>query len=594
MKKTMLTWLCCAAFPAGLFAQLPTAEWYGTGVWNADSLGNHRVVVSVDEPADAVLASLEWRRKDQNPEKKGIIIVDAATGKRITNVTQFAFNRERGEIAFQPQTVPGKYYIYYLKSISTGSKYYPTVNYLDVQHTASAEWLKKNGLNGKKSPKLPEAELVQYQSINNFHSFYPMEVIATAAEKDQIKKSQAHNNYILFPEDRRYPIRMTMDLPYRWVADTHSHSFSGTADRGEYYTFQLGVWAARQDIQQLKVSYSAFINEKTGEEIPVSAFTCFNTSGVDVTGRVFDKVCSVPKDRVQALWIGTMVPEQLSSGVYKGQVTVSAANAETQTVDVALTVTSNVIANHGDNEPWRHSRLRWLNSQVAFDDEVVAPYSPITILDADNKNFSILGRDIQLSATGFPKAITSYFKETLTEIGTEGHPLLARPMELSVADASGDAKDNGGQWENLDYELVKRKAGAVAWKAMNQNDKFLMQMDGELESDGNLTYKVTLIAREDGVVDDIKLNTQLAPGVGRYMMGLGEKGGFCPQNFNWKWDVKKNQDAVWAGNVNAGLQIRLYDNHYERPLNTNFYHQKPLLMPQSWCNDGLGGIQIQQ
>ena len=40
----------------------------------------------------------------------------------------------------------------------------------------------------------------------------------------------------------------------------------------------------------------------------------------------------------------------------------SAANAESKTVQVSLNVSENVIANHGDNEPWRHSRLRWLNS----------------------------------------------------------------------------------------------------------------------------------------------------------------------------------------------------------------------------------------
>ena len=76
------------------------------------------------------------------------------------------------------------------------------------------------------------------------------------------------------------------------------------------------------------------------------------------------------------------------------------------------------------------------------------------------------------------------------------------------------------------------------------------------------------------------------------MMGLGEKGGYCPKNFDWKWSVEKNQDAVWTGDVNAGLQLRFYDDKYERPLNTNFYHQKPLHMPVSWCNDGNGGIKL--
>jgi len=85
---------------------------YGTGQWDADSLGNHRIVVAVDRPADAVLATLDWRRRDLNPEEKGVIVVDAATGEQVTNVARFTINREKGEIVFQPQTVPGNYYIY--------------------------------------------------------------------------------------------------------------------------------------------------------------------------------------------------------------------------------------------------------------------------------------------------------------------------------------------------------------------------------------------------------------------------------------------------------------------------------------------------
>lgn len=583
MKHVLLIFLSLLASLSWVSAQQkPLAELYGTGSWDNDSLGNHRIVVSVEKQADAVLVTLDWRRKDLNPEAKGVIIVDAATGKQITNVARFQMTREKGEIAFQPQTVPGTYYIYYLKSISTGSRYYPTVHYLGVENTADADWLKKNKLTGKKAPSLPAAKLVQYQSINDFHSFYPMEVIATAAEKEAIKKAQPSGKYILFPEDRRFPIRMTADIPYKWVDDNRHDSFEGTADKGEYYVFQLGVWAARGAVEKLHVDYSALTNAATGEQIPASAFTCFNTEGIDVTGTVFEKNCSVAQDKVQALWIGAMVPEQLSAGDYKGTVTVSAANAETKTVDVVLHVTDHLIANHGDNEPWRHSRLRWLNSQIGFDDEVIAPYTPVLLKE---KKLSILGRDVQLAANGFPASITSYFKETLTEIGTEGRNLLAAPMQLAA---------DGGEWENLDFAITKHKPAAVAWKAMNQNSRFLMQLEGELESDGNITYKVTLIAREDGTVNDVALQTQLAPGVGKYMMGLGEKGGFLPKNFDWKWSVEKNQDAIWAGDVNAGVQLRFYDDKYERPLNTNFYHQKPLHMPVSWSNAGKGGIQIAQ
>lgn len=580
MKQLLFTLFCLFAYSSLQAQAVPTDELYGVGIWNADSLGNHRVIVSVDKPADAVLATIDWRRRDLNPEAKNLIVVDAATGERITNVCRFTIDREQGEVVFQPQTVPGEYYIYYLKNVMSGSPYYPTVNYPAFENTASADWVKKNKLSEKKAPALPVAKVVQFQAINELNSFYPMEVIATSNETARLLKEHPGEKYILFTEDRKFPIRMTTDIPYKWIADNRHDFFNGQADKGEYYVFQLGVWAARSNVENLHVDFSALTNKATGEQIPASSFTCFNTEGTDVTGTVFEKNCSVDKGKVQALWVGTQLPEHLSAGTYQGTVTVSAANAESKTVQVSLNVSENVIANHGDNEPWRHSRLRWLNSQIGFDDEVIAPYTPLVMKD---KTISCLGREIKLSDLGLPEHITSYFKETMTGIGTNGRSVLAAPMELAA---------DGGAWENLNFEITKHKQGAIAWKALNQNSRFLMDLEGEMESDGNIAYKVTLVAREDASVEDVALRTHLASGVGRYMMGLGEKGGYCPNDLRWKWDVEKNQDAVWVGDVNAGIQIRLYDNKYERPLNTNFYHQKPLHMPVSWCNAGNGGIDI--
>ena len=580
MKQLLFTLFCLFAYSSLQAQAVPTDELYGVGIWNADSLGNHRVIVSVDKPADAVLATIDWRRRDLNPEAKNLIVVDAATGERITNVCRFTIDREQGEVVFQPQTVPGEYYIYYLKNVMSGSPYYPTVNYPAFENTASADWVKKNKLSGKKAPALPAAKVVQFQAINELNSFYPMEVIATSNETARLLKEHPGEKYILFTEDRKFPIRMTTDIPYKWIADDRHDFFNGQADKGEYYVFQLGVWAARSNVENLHVDFSALTNKATGEQIPASSFTCFNTEGTDVTGTVFEKNCSVDKGKVQALWVGTQLPEHLSAGTYQGTVTVSAANAESKTVQVSLNVSENVIANHGDNEPWRHSRLRWLNSQIGFDDEVIAPYTPLVMKD---KTISCLGREIKLSDLGLPEHITSYFKETMTGIGTNGRSVLAAPMELAA---------DGGAWENLNFEITKHKQGAIAWKALNQNSRFLMDLEGEMESDGNIAYKVTLVAREDASVEDVALRTHLASGVGRYMMGLGEKGGYCPNDLRWKWNVEKNQDAVWVGDVNAGIQIRLYDNKYERPLNTNFYHQKPLHMPVSWCNAGNGGIDI--
>lgn len=584
MKMLLALSLLFAALPSARAQQTPDASLYGTGSWDNDSLGNHRIVLRVSKPADAVMATLEWRLRDRHPEEKGVIVVDAATGKQIQNVKRFTVNRERCEIVFQPQTAPGEYYVYYLKSISTGSRYYPTVNYLPREHSASPDWLSKNRLTGTKAPKLPRAELVQYQAVSDFHSFYPMEVIATAAEKAAVLKQNATRPFLTFTEDRRYPIRMTADIPWRWVEPAlkgKNMNFEGTADRGEYYAFQLGLWAARQGLHNVQLKFSDLTDAATGNVIPASAFSCINTEGIDVTGTVFRKQVNVGQDSIQALWVGAMVPEQQVAGTYRGTVTIEAEGCEPQTVGLCLHVTNNLIADHGDNEPWRHSRLRWLNSEIAEDDEVVAPYTPVEV---DGRTLSILGRDITLSATGLPEKITSHFAETMTGITADPRPILAKPMALEA---------DGGDWENLDFAITKRKPAAVAWKAVNQNGRFLMQLEGELEDDGNITYHVMLIAREDGHVNDIALRTPLAQGIGSYMMGLGEKGGFCPKSFQWKWSVEKNQDAIWVGDVNAGLQLRFYDNRYERPLNTNFYHQKPLVMPLSWWNQGRGGINIQ-
>ena len=54
MKQLLFTLFCLFAYSSLQAQAVPTDELYGVGIWNADSLGNHRVIVSVDKPADAV------------------------------------------------------------------------------------------------------------------------------------------------------------------------------------------------------------------------------------------------------------------------------------------------------------------------------------------------------------------------------------------------------------------------------------------------------------------------------------------------------------------------------------------------------------
>ena len=145
---------------------------------------------------------------------------------------------------------------------------------------------------------------------------------------------------------------------------------------------------------------------------------------------------------------------------------------------------------------------------------------------------------------------------------------------------------------NPSFTLVKKEAGTVSWNLENEIPGFKISGTVEMEFDGNIDYRLILTATKDISVGDIRLEIPLKPDSAKYMMGLGEKGGFRPGMVDWKWAVEKNQDGPWVGDVNGGIQVRFRDNHYSRPLNTNFYLQKPLYMPDSWSNGDKGGIKI--
>ena len=57
----------------------------GNNAWNPDSLGNHRVVLQFQGAGKIAHAKIDWRRRDEHPELKGIIIQDA-NGKQVSVV----------------------------------------------------------------------------------------------------------------------------------------------------------------------------------------------------------------------------------------------------------------------------------------------------------------------------------------------------------------------------------------------------------------------------------------------------------------------------------------------------------------------------
>src|ERR1035437_869187 len=154
----------------------------------AEGLGNHRAMVRVEQKADAVLVKIPWRRRDRDPERKHILVVDAASGQRVTNIARLHLDRFEGVLAFQPQTAPGDYFIYYLPFVPEPGWGNYNHDYLPPQETAASDWKARLPPD---TDGLPRAAVVRLEARTEFDSFYPMEVVATAEETQALLDGSA-------------------------------------------------------------------------------------------------------------------------------------------------------------------------------------------------------------------------------------------------------------------------------------------------------------------------------------------------------------------------------------------------------------------
>ena len=563
---------------------------YSSGNWqeitykNAEtSLGNHRAVIQGPDGTEAVRLHIPWRRRDIVLKQNRVIIINTASLDTVRNMIIRNYNEEYADIIFQTTVDGGVYHVYYYPFSTTGS-YYPVVSYLSPNSAPDERWLSKYGdLSKEKYDGLPLAKVTSIQSINDFNSFFPMEVAANKVESDSFKIKYPQN-YYLFPEYRDNPIKMTQKLPYHWMTRGLKNGVYDNVKKGEYYIFQIGVYAANDDLINLSVTYSDL---KAGSQNRISKtmFECINIDGVDLSGSAFTKNISVAQGKIQPLWIGVMVPDEVPAEEYTGMVIIKPEGLEPDTVHIALNVSEDIIKDYGDDEPENMSRLRWLNSTLGSEDDfIISPFIPVT---NDAQTLNILGREVELAENGLPTQIRSYFKEEMTGLKDEAENILASPINFEII-RDGEVVD----WNFEPFEIENQSRGKSVWATINSSADFEMQVKGTLEYDGMLNYKVVVIAKNDVNIDNIKMLVPYTKNAAKYILGLGYKGGSRPKSIDWQWDVTKHHEGVWLGNVNKGMQYVLRDKNYQRPLNTNFYQSQPLNLPPSWYNDGNGGIKI--
>ncbi len=439
---------------------------------------------------------------------------------------------------------------------------------IEYKDAVAVEWLKQNGQENDIAPE--------------------MNVEATAKEFSAWKKSYPLSRvYVTAPESRYKPYRpMYGTIPAVWLKrSTESMTcWRDSLRPGEFYVFQIGVFALRQDLRKVVVQISDLENP-SGEFISRTEATCFNAGGVDINGKDFTREINIPMGNFQPLWFGVQIPED-AQGLYEGRVVISPSNAQTTEILLQLDVQGTSVEDDGVGDDLSMAKLKWLNSRIAQDDEVTKPYIPVK---RKNNRFELLGRSVELGEDGLPAAITTFFQGSNQAIGEKGRALLAAPISFQAVLAQ--AKDEKLAWGNIRF--LEETPSRCSWDVEGVSQKYIINVRGALEYDGYLEYQIALTGREDCVLEDVQWTIPYTPEMSQYMMGMNFKGGKRPVSYDWTWDVnQRGQDAIWLGGVNGGISCRLTGPEtQERQVNV-YYQFGPLRRPEGWGNFGKGGLRM--
>lgn len=559
----------------------------GIGAWDKLLYGNHRFVVEVLQvgeeaqethlPASAHRVVIPWRRQDHHPASVDVIIVSEKSGTRVRNVLVEEASRESGSIIFEAVDGLGMYFVYYLPYAMLGKPHYPQAQYLPHRSAADPAWAAAVGRSAWVPAKreLPKATVLRYEAASERDTFAPMNFTARMDELEKFHRAYGGQAFLVFPEDRLHPISMQGDLPAHWVINGPGTTFTANARPGEDYVVQLGLYA-QQDLAAVTVEVTA-----------PSGGHCINTDGVDRLGRPWQRTLALRAGQVQALYVILPVPRNAAGTTVEALVRItatgiSATGQAAQDVEVTLDVAADADTepDGGFGDPRLLRRLAWLDSPVAQDAELVRPFTRIT-WDESTRTLGVLGRSLRLTESGLPAQVTSTFTAAVTATDGPAVELFSAPMRLDV---------EGIDWMPGQLVFTEEGPARTSWRCSWTGRKdgklvLALELHGVLDADGSVSYSLRLSSEGSVDVNDVGLQLEFPAPAVPFAMGLGVPGGRRPEALDWTWDVvTKNQDALWLGSVNVGIQLALRDGSYERPLNTNFYREKPLVEPRSWAN----------
>ena len=575
-------------------------------VWDVvTTFGNHRFAIPVPTNAAAAIAftaEIEWRRTGNSSAVSAGLVLFCAGAECATttppnagllNATVLNSSRVSAFVAIDARALaPGStVYAYYMPfSRNPGSAFGEQVSYLtNADRTAStaSSLVWRHELNGALAAGVPhvDASASKYEARTQFDAYTELERTATEAEISGMLASSVATkmgDVLVFPEPRERQIRMTWrhpqsptlpDLPHCWTVRGPSLSLNaGRFDKGEFATFQLGLFAAKAALARvdldLGIGAAGFATTLDGAGIiPESALNCFNLAGVDDQGQAFNRSYSIPHLQTGALWFGLDIPSTVPSGQYNGSIglllTSATGELTRHTVSISFEVTSAAAYRSGDRNLTKLSRTRWVNSRIGETDVPAKRHSAL-IVDKSQRTVQTWSMLVTLSESGLPAQ--------LTRIGvTRPVELLSGPFEFAV---DGKASCEALTWMNTAAiaSWTGRCTGAGAQSGVVQIVK------GRLDADGTIVYDVTLTAAsadQTSPLEDVQLVLPMANEAVPYSMGLGRQGDRLV-DWDWRWWTGQTEPQsapdwgpkpmttgyfssyqIWVGDVDQGMRFKL-------------------------------------
>ncbi len=239
-------------------------------------------------------------------------------------VAEVMFHPAQSANAPVPLPPPSSASIYTMPFHYGPNVYSEHVTYLPPTPTADPAWVQQVMAEWDALP-LAAAPAV-YEAVDDFDRFTDMESPASEAEVQAMLARFPDDAVIFIPEDRFHAVRMLDALvPFRWTTlDPSSDSFVGETMRGQWFSFQIGVFTARAALRNLSLSFGDFSSATSA--VPGSAFLCINTDLVTNRGEDLHAPYSLAQGLVGSLWVTVNISADTPPGLYAGNVRLTSAD----------------------------------------------------------------------------------------------------------------------------------------------------------------------------------------------------------------------------------------------------------------------------